>query len=74
MEKLTSKERTGGSTHSQEFNQYGYKMSEPEFRTIKKILVGLEESTEDTRESFTGEVKELKTNQAKIKNAFTKME
>ena len=46
MEKFTAKERTGGSTHSQGFNQYGYnKMSELEFRTmILKILAGLEKN------------------------------
>jgi len=40
------------------------KMSEVEFRiTIIKILAGLEKSTEDTRESLSGEIKELKSNQ-----------
>jgi len=43
-------------------------MSELDFRmTIIKILAGLEKSIEDTRESLSGEMKELKSNQVKIK-------
>jgi len=37
---------------------------------IIKIVAGLEKSTEDTRESFSGEIKELKSNQVKIKKAI----
>ena len=49
-------------------------MSELEFRvTIIKILVGLEKSIEDTRESLATEIKDLKSNQAKIKHAIPKM-
>ena len=41
-------------------------MSKLEFRiTITKILAGLEESIEDTRESLSGEIKELKFNHVK---------
>ena len=43
------------------------KMSELEFRvTIIEILAGLEKSREDTRESLSEEIKELKSNQGKI--------
>ena len=38
------------------------KMMELDFKiTIIKILAGLEKSTEDTRESLSGEIKELKS-------------
>ena len=41
-------------------------MSELEFRiTIMKILVGLENSREDMRESLFGEIKELQSHQVK---------
>jgi len=37
-------------------------MPEPEFKgTIIRILAGLEKSIEDPRESFTTEIKDLKT-------------
>ena len=50
-------------------------MTEPEFKTIIiSILAGLEKSIEDTRESLTTQIKELKTSQAKIKNAITEMQ
>ena len=50
-------------------------MSEPEFKTvIMRKLAGFEISTEDTTESFTVEIKQLKTSQAEIKNAITKMQ
>ena len=43
-------------------------MLKPEFKTeIIRILSGLEKSTEDTRESLTAEIKELKTSQKKLK-------
>ena len=38
------------------------------------ILTGLEKSIEDTRESLTTEIKELKSSQAKIKNLITEIE
>ena len=37
---------------------------------IIKILSGLEKSIEDTRESLSGEIKELKSNQVEIKKAI----
>ena len=44
------------------------KMSELEFRIlIIKKLAKLEKSIEDTRESLSGEIKELKSNQVEIK-------
>ena len=44
------------------------KVPELEFKaTIIKILAGFEKSIEDTGESLTGEIKELKPNQVKIK-------
>ena len=47
------------------------KMLELEFRImIIKILAGLEKSVEDTRESLSGEIKELKSNQVEIKRAI----
>ena len=49
-------------------------VSKVEFKMIMKILAGLEKSIEDTRESLTIEIKELKSNQAKIKNAITEMQ
>ena len=43
-------------------------MAEPEFKTaIIRILAGFEKSIQDTRESLTAEIKELKTSQAEIK-------
>ena len=51
------------------------KMSEPEFRImIIRILAGVEKSIEDTRESLSTEIKELKSSQAKIKNVVTEMQ
>ena len=50
-------------------------MLELEFRiTIIKILAGFEKSTEDTRESFSGEIKELKSNEVKIKKVINEMQ
>ena len=50
------------------------KMLELDSKTvIKKILAGLKNSIEDTRESFTVEIKELKSNQVQNKNAITEM-
>ena len=47
---------------------------ELEFKTmIIKTLAGLE-NIEDTRESLTVEIKELKFSQVKIKNAITEMQ
>ena len=44
------------------------KTLELEFRImIVRILVGLEKNIEDPRESLSGEIKELKSNQDKIK-------
>ena len=43
------------------------KMSELEFKTvIIRILSGLEKGIEDTRESLSSEIKEIKSSQAKI--------
>uniref|UniRef100_A0A452VDF0 ubiquitinyl hydrolase 1 n=2 Tax=Ursus TaxID=9639 RepID=A0A452VDF0_URSMA len=51
------------------------KMSELEFRiTIIKILAGLKKSIEDSRESLSGEIKELKSNQVEIKKAINGMQ
>ena len=50
-------------------------MSELEFKTmIIRIVAGLEKSTKDTRESLAVEIKELKPNQANIKNTMTEMQ
>ena len=50
-------------------------MSELEFKTtVIRILVGLEKSIEDTRESLTAEIKELKSSLAEIKNAVAEMQ
>ena len=38
------------------------------------MLAGLEESKEDTRESITAEIKELKSSKAEIKKSITKMQ
>ena len=49
-------------------------MLDPEYKTtIIRILAGPEKSIEDTRESLTTEIKDLKTNQAEIRNVITKM-
>ena len=42
------------------------KISELEFKVIVKILAGLVKSIDNTRESLTVEIKELKSSQAKI--------
>lgn len=50
------------------------KMPEPEFKTtIVRILAGLDKSINNTRESLTTEIKNLKTSLVKIKNAITEM-
>ena len=50
------------------------KILELEFRiTITKILAELENGTKDTSEYLSGEIKELKSNQVKIKKAITEM-
>ena len=50
-------------------------MSKLEFETpIIRILAGLKKSIENTRESLTTEIQELKISQEKIKNAVTKMQ
>ena len=68
------KERTGRN-ESQGFNQYRYKKDvRLKFKTIVMILAGLEKSIEDTRESFTAGIKELKSSQAKTKNVITDMQ
>ena len=41
---------------------------------IIKILAGLEKSIEDTRESLSGEIKELKSNQVEIKKDSSEMQ
>lgn len=53
MEKFTTKERTGDTTHYQGFNQYEYKyrITELEFKMIIKIPAGLEKTIEDIQES-----------------------
>lgn len=44
-------------------------MSELEFKTtIIRLLAGVANSTEDTRGTLSAEIKELKANQAKMKN------
>ena len=48
-------------------------MSDPEPKATIRILAGLEKSTEDTGESLTSEIKDLKTSQTKIKNAGTEI-
>lgn len=64
---ITKERRTG-------VNMDISKMSEPELKTmIIKIQVGLEKSIQDTKQSLTVEIKELKYSHAKIKNAITEM-
>ena len=51
------------------------KRSEIQFKTtIIRILAWVEKSIEDIRESLSAEIKELKSSQAKIKNAITEMQ
>ena len=50
-------------------------MSELEFRTTRiRILAGVEKSIDNTREFLSMEIKDIKSSQAKIKNAITKMQ
>ena len=50
-------------------------MPHPEFKaTFKRILAELEKSIEDIRETLIIEIKELKTNQAKMKNTITEIQ
>ena len=47
----------------------------PEFKaTIVSILAGLKKSMEDIRDILTTGIKELKNNQAEVKNAITEIE
>ena len=49
-------------------------MPDPECKTaIIRILAGLEKTIDATREPLTTEIKDLKTSQAKIKNAIPEM-
>ena len=49
-------------------------MPDPEFKAIIiRILAELEKSIGDMRETLTTGIKELKTNQAKMKNVVTKI-
>ena len=51
------------------------KMSEIEFRImIIKILAGFVKSLEDSRESISGEIKELKYNQVDIKKVINEIQ
>ena len=51
------------------------RMSELEFRImIIKILAGLENSIEDTKEPLSREIKEIQSNQVKIKKAINEMQ
>ena len=51
------------------------KMPKQEFKTtVIRILAGLQKSVEDTRESLTTEIQEVKTSQAKIKYAISEMQ
>ena len=50
-------------------------MSGLEFKTIIiQVLAEFEKNIKDTTESLTVEIKELKSSQAKIKNAVTEMQ
>ena len=50
------------------------KMSELEFRImIIKIIAGLGKSRKDTRESLSGEIKELKSNQVEMQKGITEV-
>ena len=50
-------------------------MLDPEFKaTIIRTLAGLEKSIEDNKESLTAGMNDLKTSQAKMKNAITKIQ
>ena len=50
-------------------------MPDPEFKTtIIRLLAGLEESIEDTRETITTELEVLKLVRLIVKNAITEMQ
>ena len=59
MEKFTTKERTGDTTHYQGFNQYEYKyrITELEFKMIIKIPAGLEKNYRRYSGILYGEIK-----------------
>ena len=68
MEKLTSKKRTRGSTDFQEPNQYGCKKdirTRVQINNYKASSWAWKKSKEDTRESLSGEIKELKSSRNK---------
>ena len=48
-------------------------MPSPEFKTIIRILAGLQKSIEGTRESLTAEIINLKTSQIKMKNVISEI-
>ena len=49
-------------------------MPDGEFKAIViRILAGLEKCMEDIRETLTAEIKELKNNQAEMKNAISEI-
>jgi len=69
------KEQEAVTTARDLINKDISKMSELEFRmTILKILAGLEKSMEGIRETLSGEIKELKSNQVEIKKAINEVQ
>ena len=73
MEEFCPKERSRRN-HSQDSLKRDVSNISEAFRTtVIKILAGLERSIENTRETLPAEIKDLKTSQAEIKNAITKM-
>jgi len=77
MEKITSKkkEQEALPTARDLINTDISNMSELEFRmTILKILAKLEKSMEDIRDTLSGEIKELKSNQVEIKKAIKEVQ
>ena len=75
-EKLISPERTKVVLTARDLISMDIsKMLELEFRiTIIKILAGLEKDINNTRESPSGEIKELKSNQVKIKKVINEIQ
>jgi len=72
MKNSPQKKRTRGVLTDRDLiNTNISKMSELEFRMmIIKILAGLEKSIEDTRETLSRKIKELKSTQVEIKKAI----
>lgn len=75
MKEFIRKERTKRVTARNLIKTNKSNMPDPEFKaTIVMILAELEKSIENIRDYFTIDIKELKSNQTKVKNAITEIQ